>query len=339
MTLSGRRPNTILDPRLYQPLTPQIVDDATRREFLAAIAALSLLAAACGSDDGDGDAADETRTFVADNGSIEIPVNPKRVVAAIGSFETDMVAVGVMPVLTTTFAGPWVTLDDSVTITANIPPTAEELLKAEPDLIVGWNWVTAEESYDEIVAIAPYVGLGETAESAGPGFDGSEPTRSWTTLFLSVCDAVGKRAEGERLVAEFDDRIAELAARASSFAGQSITRIEFYETGTFSWRGLREDSAELMRLVGLTIEGPEESLSAESLERLPDVSSDWLLVTVGGDMPQEVFDEIAESELYKAIPAVQKGQVIILDGTLWSGFGHLWARAVIDDVERIFFAD
>lgn len=339
MTLSGRRPNSILDPLLYQPLTPAIVDDATRREFLAAMAAISLMIAACGSDDDGGDAADETRTFAADNGSIEIPVNPKRVVAAIGSFETDMVAVGVMPVLTTTFAGPWVSLDDSVTITDNIPPTAEELLKAEPDLIVGWNWVSAEESYDEIVAIAPYVGLGETAESAGPGFDGSQPTKSWDTLFLSVCDAVGKRAEGEKLVTEFEERLAELAARTSRFAGQSISRIEFYETGLFSWRGQQEDTAELMRLVGLTVDGPEQSLPDESLERLPDITSDWLVVVVGGDMPQAVFDEIAATELYKAIPAVQKDQVIIVDGTLWPGFGHLWARAVVDDLERIFFAD
>src|SRR5687768_10941195 len=143
---------------------------------------------------------------------MDVPAEPQRVVAAIGSFETDMVAVGVMPILTTTFAGPWVELDDDVVITENIPPTPEELARLQPDLIVGWNWVTEEPVYDELIQIAPYVGLGESAATAGPGF-ATGPYNSWDTLFLSVADTVGRRAEGERLVAAFEARIDDLAAR------------------------------------------------------------------------------------------------------------------------------
>ena len=103
-----------------------------------------------------------------------------------------------MPVLTTSFAGPWVRLDPDVVITENIPPTPEELLRADPDLVLGWNWVTQEPSFDELSQIAPYVGLGETAATAGPGASAG-PLRSWDTLFLSVCDVLGKRSEGEAL--------------------------------------------------------------------------------------------------------------------------------------------
>src|SRR5262245_55544053 len=125
----------------------------TRREFLVMVGAAGLLVA-CGTG-GEDEAADtsapnpeppKTRSVTGDNGAVEVPAVPKRVVAAIGSFETDIVAVGVMPVLTTTFAGPWVELDEGVTITKNIPPTPEELAVAKPDLILGWNWVTEEES-------------------------------------------------------------------------------------------------------------------------------------------------------------------------------------------------
>lgn len=101
------------------------------------LGAAGLLAACGGNDGGDGGDPVATRTVRSDGGTVEVPADPKRVVAAIGSFETDMVAVGVMPVLTTSFAGPWVELDESVTITDNIPPTAEELLAVRPDLMVG----------------------------------------------------------------------------------------------------------------------------------------------------------------------------------------------------------
>lgn len=329
----------------------------TRRQFLAMLGAAGILAA-CGDDDGDatadagsgsssgsgsgsasasGVSDGETRTVTSDSGEVEVPAEPQRVVAAIGSFETDMVAVGVMPVLTSTFAGPWVVLGDDVVITENIPPTPEELLGVRPDLLVGWNWVTEEPVYDELAAIAPYVGLGETAATAGPGFDGSEPLRSWDTLFLSVCDAVGKRAEGESLVAEFEARIEEVAAARAGAAPLSVARLEFYEAGTFSFRGQNEDTAELMRRIGLTVVGPDDSINDESLERLPEVDADWLVIPVGNDsIPQSVYDEIAATPLFQAIPAVQAGQVHLVDADLWPGLGHLWARALLDDLERLF---
>ncbi|MGH9247790.1 MAG: ABC transporter substrate-binding protein [Acidimicrobiales bacterium] len=315
----------------------EIVDTATRREFIAMLGAAGLLAA-CG-DDGDGDTSEGAgrRTVRTDNGTIEVPAEPERVVAAIGSFETDLVAVGVMPVLTSTFAGPWVDLDDSVTITENIPPTPEELLAARPDLIVGWNWVTQEPSFDEISAVAPYVGLGETAGTAGPGFDGTEPLRSWDTLFLSVCDAVGRRERGEELVAEFEARLDELAERRRGRRAERVARIEFYQPGTFSYRGQNEDTAELMCRIGLDVVGPDETINEESIERLPEVDADRLIIPVGTDsIPTALYEEVAATPVFQALPAAQAGKVDLVDAALWPGLGHLWARALVDDLERLF---
>lgn len=309
----------------------------TRRQFLTMLGAAGLLAA-CGDDGGnESTAAPTTRTVRTDGGTLEVPAEPQRVVAAIGSFETDMVAVGVMPVLTTTFAGPWVELDDDVVITQNIPPTAEELLAVEPDLLIGWTWVTQEPVYDELAQIAPYVGLGESAATAGPGFDGSAPLRSWDQLFLSLCDAVGKREAGEALVTELEDRLDLLAERRSGEPPLSVARIEFYEAGSFSYRGQHEDTAELMRRIGLTVVGPEATGHEESLERLPEIDADWLVIPVGTDsVPRAVYDQLAESELFRAIPAVHAGRVHLVDGALWPGLGHLWARALVEDLERLF---
>src|SRR3712207_4282845 len=109
------------------------------------------------------------------------------------------------------------------------PAHSGELLAARPDLVVGWNWVTEEPVYDEFIRIAPYVGLGETEATAGPGFESSRPLRSWDTLFLSVCDTVNRRAPGKQLVAELQARLDELADRRSGEPVTSVARIEFYE--------------------------------------------------------------------------------------------------------------
>ena len=315
----------------------------SRRHFLAGVGAMAVLAA-CGSDDdatasGSASRRDTasgaTRKITTDNGVLEVPQKPQRVVAAIGSFETDMVAVGVMPVLTTSFAGPWVDLDDDVVITENIPPTAEELARVRPDLIVGWNWVTTEPVYDEMVKLAPYAGLGETQATAGAGVDNGR-YYSWNALFLSVADAVGRRSQAEKLVADFERRVEALAARRAGRPALRVARVEFHEPGSFSYRGQNEDTAELMRRIGLSVVGPDKSSNEESLERLPEIDADLLIVPVGGGMPPEVFADVQKTALWQAIPAVQAGRVEQVDGELWPGLGYLWANALLSDLERLF---
>jgi ABC-type Fe3+-hydroxamate transport system substrate-binding protein len=171
------------------------------------------------------------------------------------------------------------------------------------------------------------------------GFGGDVPLRSWDTLFLSVCDVLDRRARGLELVAEFESRLEDLAVRRSAKGPVSAARIEFHEPGTFSYRGLNEDTAALMKRLGIRVLGPPRTENAASLERLAEIDADWLIVPVGGDnMPRAVFEEASATELYKKIPAVAAGRVHIVDGALWPGLGHLWARAVADDLERLFVA-
>lgn len=311
----------------------------SRRGLLASAAALGLLSA-CGKESSDSSSTGsdpKNRQVTSDNGKVTVPFEPQRVVAAVGSFDIDMVAVGVMPVLTTTFAGPWVELDSSVKKTENIPPTVEELVGPNPDLMVGWNWITKEPVFEQMSKVAPYVGLGESAETAGPGFDGSQALRSWDTLFLSVCDAVNRREQGAAMVADLESRLDDLAERRSGQGEVSVARIEFYEQGLYSYRGQNEDTAALMERIGLTVVGPKQTNNEASLETLPDIDADWLVVSVGGgSLTQERYDEVVSTDVFKAIPAVKAGRVHVVDGALWPGLGHLWARALVDDLERLF---
>ncbi len=83
--------------------------------------------------------------------------------------------------------------------------------------------------------------------------------------------------------------------------------------------------------------GPDASVNKESLERLPEIDADWLVEATGSEgMPRAAYEEVAASPLYQAIPAVKAGRVHVVDANLWPGFGHLWARALVDDLERLF---
>ena len=139
-----------------------------------------------------------------------------------------------------------------------------------------------------------------------------------------------------RLVGELETRLDELAERRSTESEVSVARIEFYEQGLFSYRGQTEDTAELMRRIGLTVVGPDKTNNEASLETLPRIDADWLVVSVGGSHTQELYDEVAATQVFKAIPAVKAGRVHVVDGALWPGLGHLWARALVDDLERLF---
>lgn len=130
------------------PYVPAIVDDATRRQFLAGIAAAGLLAA-CGSNEeaGTSQGADAPATRSVDHalGTTEVPVEPQRVVAVTGTEELDaLVALGVVPVAAAELelgvgfseqADPF--LGDVAMLPTRREINVEEVATHRPDLIIG----------------------------------------------------------------------------------------------------------------------------------------------------------------------------------------------------------
>jgi iron complex transport system substrate-binding protein len=152
---------------------------------------------------------------------------------------------------------------------------------------------------------------------------------------------VNRAADAQALLDEFDTRLADLRAAREGRPPVTVARIEFYESGAFSWRGGPDEeiTAELMEAIGLTVEAYPADIddrNAVSLERLTDITADWIVVPVGSqDIPQAVYDEVRALDLWQRIPAVAAGRVIEVDGALWPGYGYLFAAALLDDLDRI----
>ncbi len=159
-------------------LTPGIVDDATRRQFIAGgLAAGALLVTGCGeSDPSAGAPAGSTDddfpvTITHVYGTTTIAEKPERVVT-VGATDTDYVlALGVPPVGTVTNLGaftngiaPWaqdaagdakpVLVNDSLFGELNF----EKIAELRPNLILGIYYTMTEDDYEILSKIAPTVG-------------------------------------------------------------------------------------------------------------------------------------------------------------------------------------
>src|SRR5262245_27161674 len=110
----GRRPDVApaLCRRPLSRFDAQAAFEISRRRFLAASAAMVALAA-CGGDDTSSSSASSTRSVQGSRGPVDVPANPKRVAALIGSADVDVITLGLEPVFSGTFAEGWVDLPGS----------------------------------------------------------------------------------------------------------------------------------------------------------------------------------------------------------------------------------
>ena len=62
----------------------------------------------------------------------------------------------------------------------------------------------------------------------------------------------------------------------------------------------------------------------------------WIIYTAPPET--EGTDALLSSQPWKDLPAVKSGQVIMADRDLWGGAGLIWARALLEDIRRLFKA-
>jgi iron complex transport system substrate-binding protein len=303
-----------------------VVDALTRRGLLAGTAgALGLgLTAACG--DSPTSTADKpaTRTVQGARGPVQVPVEPKRVAALVGSNDIDVIALGITPVYAGTFAKGWMELPAGIVTADAVPPNVETVASARPDLLLGWDWLVDEPAWSKLTALAPGVPLPED--------------KTWRDTFLVLADAVNRRAQGETVLAEFGNRVKAVRDRFAARPKLRLAHIAFYKPGMMTWYGQDRDTTEIMSECGIEVDGPEKTLRDASTERLGELTAPWLVVYGSGDNGPSMLAEAKRSPLWAALPAVKAGQVVEVKDGIWTGAGLLWARALVDDLERRFLS-
>lgn len=271
-----------------------------------------------------------TRTVQHAMGTTEVPVSPQRVVV-LDTGELDAaLALGVTPVGAVEaiegegFQAYFGDQVEGITDVGTIAePNLETIVSLQPDLILS-NKQRHEEIYEQLSQIAPTV----FAERVGV---------VWKDNFLLDAEALGKTAEAEQLMQQYDQRVADLKARLGDPAATDVSVVRFlpeqirlYQRGSFIGTILDDVGFGRPRSQQAT----DETWLEGNRERIGDLDGDVLFVTYYGDETAAVVDQFKADPLWARLSAVQQNRVYDVSDDHWMlGIGMLAANRVLDDLE------
>lgn len=344
------RPTLTLErPRLYVSEA-----DVTRRKFIVGGAALvGLLVAGCGSDE-DGPPQSgaggerRTRSVHTTLGTVELPVDPERVVAMYSTsmdialvLELALIGGGGEGAAGAGFARyqPADRLRDVQKLATYPEVNFEQVAAARPDCIL--DDVSDDPArYEQLSAIAPtlnYTGVEPTTE---------QPS-GWKASLQFVGAAFDKAVKADSVIAAYDRRAAAIKAKLGAVAGQTVAVVTPYDGQLFVhtspdlfiesivYGDLGFTLPEFARKLG---EGGEDEvvLSAEQLEQ---VDAGWIIALAypdeTGEQDRSKLAEIVDSPLWANLPAVRADRVALIDAQL-NFASPLTADALLTIAEKTF---
>ncbi len=309
-TRQGASMTLLLDrPR---PLTTEIHDDVTRRQFImGGVAAGLLVAAGCGFDDESETSTTPTRapdgafpvTIEHKYGNTIVRAEPKRVVTAGFNDADYALAFAVTPVGVRDFIGPFPeeTRPWARAALAGAHPEKvsgpdgelnfEVIAALRPDLILAYSYLE-EVEYKKLAQIAPTV--------VEPK-DGS----LWREHTAVVGRALGQEERAKQLVAEVEQRFARAIEENPEFKGKTAA-IRFGEDVS-SYYLLEPNDPRTGFFTSLGLELPERT--GEISKEQVDLLDQDVIVVIGAEREAYQHDQ-----LFQRLRAVREGRVVYLGG-------------------------
>ncbi|WP_432483535.1 ABC transporter substrate-binding protein [Kineococcus esterisolvens] len=311
---------------------------SSRRAVLAGASGVALLLLA-GCSSGSGQAAQQatsattsaapaTRTITTEQGAVEVPGDPQRIVVLSGGLAGYLYALDAPVVATDTrvlgvtdlqggFPPAWA--DEATEQGTTALPAGEELnieavAAAQPDLIIGGGQgitaVQAQEAYEELTALAPTVLVPTT-------------TTSWQEQLELVAEATGRTDSVAELVDAYDEEVERVRSAITVPDGTAVFLLSLPVGKPYL---VPADAAlpALTEEVGFTPDdvvtkagnptlygsGDSFEVSPELLAQVADAPTAFV-VALGGPS----VEELAQDPVYAALPSFRAGQVHELPAT------------------------
>ncbi|MDG9701386.1 iron-siderophore ABC transporter substrate-binding protein [Streptomyces sp. DH37] len=307
--------------------------------FVPAFAASALLMAvsACGGsasgDDGAGGGADDgarsTRSVETAFGVVEVPAEPRRVVALGDTSLDTALYLGVEPVGTSSARGADAAPGYLGEKAASVPlvatvnePNIEAILKAGPDLILASPRMEKSQ-YEALKAVAPTV----VPESG-----------DWKRPAETYAEALGEKEA-------FDERIGALLDRAAGAAGGkdpgTAVVVRWMPAGPMAMNAANMPSS-LLKEAGATVMPIAQELKSPhsdplSLENLGEIDADRVFVATLNAEGEKALEAAKEQKAFTRLKAVENGAVSGVDGQVWSSSAGPFAmEKVVDDIEAAY---
>ncbi|KZE94651.1 Iron(3+)-hydroxamate-binding protein FhuD [Geobacillus stearothermophilus] len=281
-----------------------------RKTWLALLLMFALVLSACGNaaDDQKNNSASpkekktETITYQSENGPVEVPANPKRVVVL------------------STFAGHVLALDVPVVGVdswSKMSPLFQEKLKDAE--------VVTDEDIEKIMALKPDLIIGLSNTKNVHKLSKIAPTVTFTygkvdylTQFLEIGKLLNKEKEAKAWIDDFKQRAQQAGEEIRAKIGENATVTvaenfdkQLYVFGNNWARGTEILYQEMKLKMPKAVE--EQALKpgyyAVSLEALPQFVGDYLILSKNDDGDTSFM----ETNTFKNIPAVKNGHMFVAD--------------------------
>ncbi len=311
---------------------------------IALIAAVSLAGCATAATPAGAEPPSGKTVTVTDNhGSIEVPVDPERVVALDNTTFQTLSDWGVSLV-----AAPkplmydlWPSLsggDDVLDVGLHREPDIEAVITAEPDLIVGGYRFSS--FYEDLKDIQPAI----IETSARDGEEHISELKRQVGILGQVFD---REAEARRLA---DDLDAAVAAAGDAYNGSDTVVGLITSAGEIAYaapgegRGVGSVFPTLGLVAGIERAAEDTSHGDDiSVEAIAAAAPEWLIVLdrdamFGEDGYVPAKELIEGSEALKNVPAVQKGQIVYLAPSFYLDEGIQSYTKLYSDLAAAFSA-
>ncbi|QHT62555.1 iron-siderophore ABC transporter substrate-binding protein [Paenibacillus lycopersici] len=227
--------------------------------------------------------------------------------------------------------------EKNIPINSSFDINFEAILAAKPDLIIMNTYMTDENGYEELSKIAPTIAFVRD---------------NWQTGIVEIGKALGKEEQAQAVLQAYQDKVKQAKAAIVQAIGEDKT-VAFIRPGTkqveldfpeYAWTsalyndlGLSPDPKVLEFKKNTTDDWGGTMLS---LEKLPDLTADYLFMDYGASMAAETdfqkdvaaSSEVEKLNVWKKIPAVEKGQAYKVSARHWALNGPIADGLKIDDV-------
>ncbi len=205
-------------------------------------------------------------------------------------------------------------------------PNLEAVAGIAPDLILT-NRTRHEAIYSRLSAVAPSV-LGE------------RPGLTWRENYALYAKALGREQQGSQTIAKYEAAVKALNAKlpsprpSISVVRVTATNIRYYQRSNFLATILTDLG--FPRPEGQNVD--DFALNNQSLETIGQYGGgDVIVLSIIGGATNEFAKQMQESALWKSLPAVAAGKVMVVDDNTWiAGLGYTAAATIISDIATYF---
>ncbi|WP_138754358.1 ABC transporter substrate-binding protein [Paenibacillus sinopodophylli] len=269
--------------------------------------------------------AEQERVVTDEMGNeVTIPADTSHIIGIY--LEDELVSLGLTPIRKSRI-GAW-SGQDYLGLTVediDVQGDVEAFVKAEPDLIL--TNVYEEKQYEQLSKVAPMYAF-------------KDARADWRSTIRTLGDLLGKADKASEVIASYDQKAADAAAELKAAVGDetvAILRVHAKELRLYGGPGYagpvlyNELQLKPAKLVQELVLDKNEKVVGLSMELIPQLDADHIFLTVDTGA-EEQSKQLIESELWKSLPAVKKGQVHEVNFETWMKSGPIADGKKIEDV-------